>query len=286
MSDRLILPTGVNASLFKRGIVRVSNPCANPTAPYPFKKPASVPDYLSLVDHERALEKQIYEELLAEEEERLNKLVRQLEALKLSLIVTFQGRDGAGKSGATKRIITGLDFDMKLLGVVPVGVPNDEERAQNYMLRFFERDRMPAFGQVRIFDRGWNEELLVVPIEKLASKEHVRAAYGQINTMEWLVHSMGGIVVKVWMEITRDVQDQRFKERQEDKSWKYTEADERNRKNWSRYTKHANKMFHLTGTPWAPWNIIPSNCKRFSRVTTLRIINDEVARRIRAATAK
>jgi len=279
--SRIILPPGVNAGLFERGIVRVSHPIANPTAAY--KKPSSVPDYLSLLDHDRSLGKSKYEKELEKEEARLNELVRQLEALKLSLVVTFQGRDGAGKSGATKRIITGLDFDMKVLGVVPVGPPNDEERSQPYLLRFFERDRMPAFGQVRIFDRGWNEELLVVPVMGLASKEHVHGAYSQINTMEWMLKQSGTILVKVWLEITREVQDERFKERQEDKAWKYTDADETARKHWADYTKYANKMFHLTGTRNAPWNIIPSNCKRYSRVTVLRIISDEVERRIALA---
>lgn len=281
--SRLILPPGVNARMHGRGIVRVAHECKNPTAPY--SKPKDVPDYLSLLDHNRSLDKKPYEKALKKEEQRLNELVRQLEELKLSLVVTFQGRDGAGKSGATKRIITGLDFDMKVLGVVPVGPPNDEERSQPYLLRFFERDRMPAFGQVRIFDRGWNEELLVVPVMNLASKEHVHGAYGQINTMEWLISQSGTILVKIWLEITPEVQEERFKQRREDKGWKYTEADETARKHWDDYTKYANKMFHLTGTKTAPWNIIPSNCKRFSRVTVLRIISDEIERRIRLARA-
>ncbi|MDZ4833276.1 MAG: hypothetical protein SGJ27_05690 [Candidatus Melainabacteria bacterium] len=279
--SRIILPAGVNAGMFKRGIVRVTHSCANPTAPY--KKPQDVPNYLGLLDHKRSLEKKPYEKALAIEEARLNDLVRQLTDLKLSLAVTFQGRDAAGKSGATKRIITGLDFDMKTLAVVPVGPPNDEERAQPYLLRFFERDRMPAFGQVRIFDRGWNEELLVVPVMGLASREHVHGAYGQINTMEWMMAQSGTILVKIWLEITKEVQHERFKERREDKDWKYTEADATAREHWDEYTKYANKMFRLTGTKHAPWNVIPSNCKRFSRVTVLRIIADEVESRIAAA---
>jgi AMP-polyphosphate phosphotransferase len=275
---RIILPPGVDARLFNAGIVRVAHPCDNPTSPY--EKPSDIPNYLGLLDHGRSLSKKEYEKAIAFEEERLNTLVRQLEDLKLSLAVTFQGRDGAGKSGATKRIITGLDFDMKVLGVVPVGPPNDEEAAQPYLLRFFERDRMPAYGQVRIFDRGWNEELLVVPVMKLASKEHVQGAYGQINTMEWMMAQSGTILVKIWLEITKDVQHERFKERKETKEWKYTEADATARKNWPGYTKYANKMFHLTGTHYSHWNILPSNCKRFSRVTVLRIISDEVEKRI------
>ncbi|MBX3151992.1 hypothetical protein KF728_17675 [Candidatus Obscuribacterales bacterium] len=279
--SRSKLPPGVNARLNERGIVQVAHANKNPTAPY--SKPGDVPDYLSLLDHGRALKKKTYEKALAKEEERLNDLVRQLQEPKLSLVVTFQGRDAAGKSGATKRIITGVDFDMKTLAVVPVGPPNDEERSQPYLLRFFERDRMPGFGQVRIFDRGWNEELLVVPVMGLASKEHVQAAYGQINTMEWLISQSGTIPVKIWLEITPEVQEERFKERRESKGWKYTEADETARKHWDDYTKYANKMFHLTGTKTAPWHIIPSNCKRFSRVTVLRIINDAIEQRLRLA---
>lgn len=267
--------------MFNDGIIRVAHPCDNPTASY--VKPGKIPNYLGLLDHSRRMKKSEYEKALEFEEERLNTLVRQMQELRLSLVVTFQGRDAAGKSGATKRIITGLDFDMKTLAVVPVGPPNDEERAQPYLLRFFERDRMPGFGQVRIFDRGWNEELLVVPVMKLASKEHVQAAYGQINTMEWMMAQSGTICVKIWLEITKKVQDERFKERKEDKDWKYTEADATAREHWNGYTKYCNKMLHLTGTEGAPWYVMPSNCKRFSRVNVLRVICNAVEQRIALA---
>lgn len=248
----------------------------------PFDKSVKIPNYLSLVNHDFSIGKKEYEKAVSVEEARLNELVRQLQELKMSVIIVFQGRDAAGKSGATKCIIEGLGWDWRILGVVPVGAPNEEERNQNYLLRFFEKDRMPSFGEVRVFDRGWPEDVLVVPVMKFASRTHTENVYPEIRSMEWMLRRSRAVVVKLWLDITKDEQKQRFEDRQSDpqKRHKYQESDRVAREHWDDYTKWANRMFYWHGSDFAPWYLVPANDKRFSRVSCLRVINNAIAEEI------
>lgn len=267
-------PGCANYEILDTGVIRVARCFASIDEPW--RKGSSIPNYLKLLDHSHRLTKSEYETLIATEEERLSKLARKLEEKKLSLIVVFQGRDGAGKTGASKRIVEALDFDWRMFQVVPVGEPTDEERNQPYMLRFFERDRMPAYGQVRVFDRSWAEDVLVVPVMKLASRTHVHNCYPEIRTMEWLLRRNRAVVVKLWLDITKDEQLERFEERKKKKPWKYKESDVIARKNWDKYTQWGNKLFYWTGSEYAPWHIVPADDKRFSRVTCLRTISSAI----------
>lgn len=259
------------------GVIKVAR-CFSPVN-QPWVKGARVPDYLDLVGHDHEISSKKYKKRMTEEERRLTLNVRRLKDAKMSLVVAFQGRDGAGKSGASKRIVEAVD-DWRIITVVPVGQPNDEEANQFFMLRFFERDRMPGFGEVRIFDRCWAEEALVVPVMNLGSTAHVRNAYPEIRTMEWLLRRSRVVLVKIWLDITKDEQAIRFAARKEEKPWKYQESDEVARENWDGYTKWGNQLFYWTGSEYAPWFIVPADDKRYSRVTCLQVINNEVEKEL------
>lgn len=280
MSRKNQLPPGVcsDYELADSGVIRVARCFSSPVEAY--EKRGPYPDYLSLVDHDHALTRKEYKRGKAEAEKELFELARQLEEKKLSLVVVFQGRDSAGKTGASKRIIKALDYDWRTFQVVPVGPPTEEERKQSYLLRFFERDRMPSFGEVRVFDRSWAEELLVVPVMSLASKVHVQNAYSEIRTMEWLLRRSRTVVVKIWLDITKEEQASRFERREKKKPHKYQDSDIVARSHWDDYTKWSNRMFYWTGSEHAPWFIVPADDKHFSRVTCLRIINQELRREL------
>ena len=259
------------------GIIQVAQPYANPTEPFTKVKTADVPDYLGMVDHDLTFEsKKDYEKALKVEERRLNLLVRQLAEAKKFLAVVFQGRDGAGKSGAVTRISEALDHDSKLFRSVPIGPPSEEERAHPPQWRFFRDDRMPAYGQVRVYDRSWAEELLVVRVDKIKCAAAWQKAYALNRTMEWMFEQEGGIVVKIWFDITKAEQKRRFKARAEEKPWKLSASDAEARKKWKQYTKAANEMFMRTSADYAPWFIVSSEDKRYSRVHVLKVINEQL----------
>lgn len=274
MAKKLQKPFGDQFTVMPNGTIKVARQFHSPTDEYHDEKPF---DYLGKVDHSLAIKKKKkYKKKLAEQEIELNKLVRKLEESGKALIVVFQGRDGAGKSGATSRIVEALGFDMSIFQGVPIKKPTEEERAHPYLWRFFRNDRMPAKGQMRVFDRSWAERLLVERVKKLAPKEALDASYSEIRTFEWLLEQQGCIVVKFWLDITKDEQWKRFEDRRKNKAWKFTPDDIEAREHWDEYTVCANEMFLRTGTDYAPWYIISSEDKRYSRVSVLETINHEL----------
>ncbi len=259
------------------GVIKVARPFPNPVVPYEPVDKDDIPDYLGAVDHTIKIEsKKDFEKQMNVEEERFNRLVRRMAAAKKYLIVVLQGRDGAGKSGATQRIGNAIDFDPKLLSIVPIGAPTEDERAHPPLWRFFKDDRMPGYGQIRVFDRSWFEEVLVVRVNELVKPEVWQDTYTGLRMMDWSLEHQGGVVVKFWLDITKAEQKKRFEDRAREKPWKLSPSDGEARKKWKKYTPAANEMFFRTGTEYAPWFIISSEDKRYSRVNVLRVINEQL----------
>lgn len=273
-NKKLHKPFGEPFSVLDNGAIKVARQFHAPTDEYREEKGI---DYLSKVDHNLAIKKKKkYKKVLEEKEIELNELVRQLDGIGRSVIVAFQGRDGAGKSGATARIVQALGFDMSIFQGVAIKKPTEEERAHPYLWRFFRNDRMPARGQMRVFDRSWAERVLVERVKELAPEKAIKKSYTEIRTFEWLLEQQGCIVIKLWLDITKDEQWNRLEDRRKHKQWKFTPDDLEAREHWDDYTKAANEMFLRTGTDYAPWYIISSEDKRYSRVTVLDIINREL----------
>jgi polyphosphate kinase 2 (PPK2 family) len=131
---------------------------------------------------------------------------------------------------------------------------------------------MPAYGQFRVYDRSWWEEVLVVPVMKLKPKDVWQKAYALNRTMEWIFMQEGGIVVNLWFDITKAEQKRRFKARAEEKPWKLSPSDAEARKKWKQYTRAANEMFFRGRS----WYVVSSEDKRYSRVHVLKIINERI----------
>lgn len=264
---------GVDYTVLENGVIRIARGLQAPTDTT--GDSGHVPNYLNMVDHSLKIKKRKkYEKRLEEEETRFNKLVRQLGAAKSSLIVVLQGRDTAGKSGAARRIWEATNFDPKLVQWIPIGPPSDEERNHPHLWRFFRNERMPSFGEVRIFDRSWAERLLVEPVMGIIDKKTLHRSFGELRTFEYMIGQMSNVVlVKFWMDITKDEQARRFEERKRNKPEKLSESDAIARSHWDNYTEAANAMFHRTGTSYAPWHIVSSEDKRYSRVSVLETIN-------------
>lgn len=263
-----------NFTLQKSGVIKIAGEFPNLIEPWSKTK---VPNYLGAVDHALAIEdKDEYEKALKEAETEFNLLVREMAAAKKSLIIALQGRDGAGKTGATMRITEALGYDFKLFASVPVGPPTEEEKAHDYLWRFYKHERMPAAGQVRVFDRSWQERVLVEKVMGFTPEEKIRDSYAELRVFEWQLQRQGVVLVKIWLDISKGEQKKRFKARKESKPWKVSASDDIARSHWDDYTPAANELFHRTGTDFAPQFIISSEDKRYSRVTVLQVINQQL----------
>lgn len=186
----------------------------------------------------------------------------------IGLIIGFEGMDAAGKGGAIKRLIQRLD--PRGYVVHPIAAPTQDEVKYNHLYRFWKR--LPARGQISIFDRTWYGRVLVERIEGFASEEEWGRAYEEINQFEKLLTDDHFILMKFWIQISNEEQLKRFKERQENpyKKWKLTDEDWRNREKWSYYVEAANDMFDKTDKKHAPWILIEGNDKEYARIQVLK----------------
>jgi polyphosphate kinase 2 (PPK2 family) len=189
-------------------------------------------------------------------------------------IIVLEGWDTAGKGGVVRRL--GWALDPRSFRVSPIASPDEHERAQHYLQRFWRR--LPENGQIVAFDRSWYGRVLVERVEEFATEREWRRAYREINEFERLLIDSGVRLVKVFLHITADEQLKRFRARLTDpvKRWKLSYEDFRNRARWADYVTAIEDMMEKTSTKHAPWHLVPANNKAFGRVAVFRILKERL----------
>ena len=227
-------------------------------------------DVLSALDLTQKLTKKAYENELAKWQGKLSELIRHPRFQQRSLVCVFEGSDAAGKGGSIRRI--GASMDARQYQIVPIAAPTEEERAQPYLWRFWRH--IPRQGRVAIFDRSWYGRVLVERVEGFCAEADWLRAYTEINDFEHELAKAGAIVIKFWLQISREEQLKRFKEREkiEFKRFKITEEDWRNRKKWDAYHRAICDMVDRTSTGNAPWTLVEANDKNYARVKIMKTV--------------
>ena len=234
---------------------------------------------LNSVDLSLRYSKEEYKEKLDKLQNRIQELHGELYRKRIPVILGFEGWDAGGKGGAIKRLTEKMD--PRGYQVNPTAAPNDIERAHHYLWRFW--NNVTKKGHIAIFDRTWYGRVMVERIEGFCSKEEWSRAYKEINDMEanW-VHS-GAVVLKFWLQIDKDEQERRFRERIEnpEKQWKITDEDWRNREKWDQYEQAVDDMLVHTSTTYAPWIIVEGNNKYYARIKVLESVIDAIEKRLK-----
>lgn len=175
------------------------------------------------------------------------------------LLVILQGTDTAGKDGT----IRGVFGQMSPLGVHTIGwkAPTEPERVHDYLWRI--HSQVPGNGEVMIFNRSHYEDVLVPPVSGWITPEQTRQRFAQINDFERLLTETGTVICKFLLHLSKDEQRVRLQERLDDpaKNWKFAPGDLDVRKHWDAYQQAYSDAIAATGTPWAPWTIVPSDSK-------------------------
>ncbi len=221
-------------------------------------------------DFSKVLSKSEYKEELERYQSRLAELQCKLALSDKSLVLLFEGWDAAGKGGSIKRVTRALN--PRGYTAYPISAPNGEEKSNTYLWRF--ATRLPEKGHISIFDRSWYGRMMVEPIEGFCTDVEYSRSADEINMFERNMIDNGRILIKFWMEITKDVQLERFRARQEDpmKQWKITDEDWRNREKWDIYERYVDDMISSTNTHDAPWHVIESVDKYYGRIKVLKTI--------------
>lgn len=234
---------------------------------------------LEELDQEKSLEQDDYKKQLKKYQLELLNAQLVLAEKKRSVVIVVEGPDAAGKGGAIKRVTERLD--PRLVRVYSIVKPTPEENQHHYMWRFWTK--LPPRGQVAIFDRSWYGRVLVERVEKFCTEAEWKRAFREINDFEQQLSDDGVIILKFYLQITKDEQLDRFKRREADpyKHWKISEEDWRNRRHWDQHNEAAEDMFEKTSPEHAPWIVIPGNYKWYARVKMVRSVAERISKELK-----
>ena len=228
------------------------------------------------------LQKEEGEELLQHGVELLAEYQTRLAAQDTyGLLVVIQGIDAGGKDGTIKHVMTGVN--PQGVSVHSFKAPSAEELDHDFLWRCAQR--LPARGEIAIFNRSHYEEVLVVRVhpEYLARQRLPEAStrghvwtrrYREINDWERYLFDYGFRVVKLFLNISKEEQRRRFLDRidEAEKNWKFSVGDAKERDYWDAYQEAFSAMLSATSTEWAPWYVIPGDHKWFARIAAAGVI--------------
>ncbi len=197
------------------------------------------------------------------------------------VLVVLQALDAAGKDGTIRHVMSGVN--PQGVSVNSFKVPSSEELGHDYLWRYAKR--LPARGQIGIFNRSHYEEVLVVRVHpELLERQKLAAArrksdvwkrrYREINDWERHLSDNGFRIVKLFLNLSREEQRTRFLRRIDlpDHNWKFSSADVAERGHWDAYQKAFSEMLSHTSTEWAPWHVIPADRKWFARISAAAVL--------------
>lgn len=186
------------------------------------------------------------------------------------LLVVLQGMDTAGKDGTIRSVIGSMNPGG--CDVASFKVPTPQELAHDFLWRIHQRT--PSKGQVVIFNRSHYEDVLVVRVKNIVPEPVWRRRYGEINQFEKLLTDNGTTILKFFLHITKDEQEQRLLDREKEpgKAWKLSVEDWKNRELWDDYMAAYEDAINECSTPHAPWHIIPANRKWYRNLLVAETI--------------
>ena len=200
---------------------------------------------------------------------------------KWALLVIFQAMDAAGKDGAIKHVMSGVN--PQGCAVTSFKSPSAEELDHDYMWRCMQH--LPERGQIGIFNRSYYEEVLVVRVheeilknEKLPEKLITEAIWddrlNDIRNFEKYLNNNGILLVKIFLNVSKKEQKRRFLERIErpDKNWKFNASDLTERKYWKQYMAAYEELIKKTATEKSPWYVVPADNKPYARIVVAAAI--------------
>jgi PPK2 family polyphosphate:nucleotide phosphotransferase len=178
---------------------------------------------------------------------------------KHKILIVLQGMDTAGKDGAIRQVFSGVN--PQGVRVASFKVPTLEELAHDFLWRIHQQT--PQAGEIVIFNRSHYEDVLVVRVHGLISKDACRRRYADINAFEQILTNEGTTILKFFLHIDKAEQKKRLEDRlaAKDKHWKFNIGDLKERKLWKDYMQAYGDAISATSTAWAPWYVIPANRK-------------------------
>ncbi len=186
------------------------------------------------------------------------------------ILIIFEGRDAAGKGGSIKRFMEHLN--PRGARVIALEKPTEQEKAQWYFQRYIKH--LPTAGEIILFDRSWYNRAGVERVMDFCTPSEYLEFMREAPELERMFVRSGIRLFKLWFEVGREEQFQRFQSRRTDplKHWKLSPVDLASLDKWDAYTEAKEAMFFHTDTADAPWAIIKSDDKKRARLNAMRYI--------------
>lgn len=221
--------------------------------------------FLNQLEYEKELNSLQYEML------RLQEFIIQN---KLKLMVIYEGRDAAGKGGTISRTITKMN--PKNFRVIALPKPTEIENKQWYFQRYIQQ--LPRHEEITFFDRSWYNRAVVEPVFGFCTHEQHESFMQQVNPLEHLLIDDGLILIKFFLNISKEEQAKRLNKRKNDpmKQYKIGGLDQQAQEKWEDYTKFIDKMLTGTSTEKSPWIEIRTDDKKEARLETMKYILRQV----------
>lgn len=211
----------------------------------------------------------LYKEELYALQVELLKMQRYVKDAGLKIAVIFEGRDAAGKGSTISRFTQNIN--PRGARVVALPKPTDAQAGQWYFQRYVAQ--LPSPGEVVFFDRSWYNRAVVEPVMGFCRPEQTQLFLNEVPAFERSLVEHGIHLTKFWLDVSRDEQKRRFKQRRVDpvRRWKLSPVDIASLDRWDDYTAAIEEMFRKTESPVAPWTIIRSDDKRRARLNAIRV---------------
>lgn len=203
---------------------------------------------------------------------------------KYSMLLNFQAMDAAGKDGTIKHVMSGIN--PQGCQVFSFKKPSAEELDHNFLWRYTKN--MPEFGRIGIFNRSYYEEVLVLKVNPEFIPKNLQgqnidqafwdARYEDINSLEKHLVRNNTIILKFFLNVSKDEQKNRFLERinTPEKHWKFSDSDLVERSKWDLYQQAFEDAINATSTDWAPWFVIPADNKWVMRTVVSTIVTETI----------
>lgn len=197
----------------------------------------------------------------------LVKLQEWIKAKGLKVVVTFEGRDAAGKGGAIKTMTACLN--PRICRVVALGTPTEREKTQWYFQRY--APHLPAAGEMVLFDRSWYNRAGVERVMGFCTDEEYQEFLRACPEFERMLIRSGIILIKYWFSVSDEEQERRFQARIDDptKRWKLSPMDLQSRSKWMEYSRAKDAMFAYTDTKQCPWSVVNADDKKRARLNMI-----------------
>ncbi|HOS78922.1 MAG TPA: UDP-galactose-lipid carrier transferase [Anaerolineae bacterium] len=228
---------------------------------------------LEKVDLDLKLEKSEYQALAPALQRRLSDLQKACWRAEVPTLIVFEGWDAAGKGSSVQLLTRHLDPRGFTLYAIQAARPHEQQVP--WLWRFWQR--IPAYGEIAIFDRSWYGRVLVERVEGFTPEERWRRAYRDIVNFERTLADDGAVIAKFFLHISKAEQARRFRRLEADPrtSWHVQPEDWEHHARYDDYVIAIEEMLERTDTEWGPWTLVEATDRRWTRY---RILTTLIAR--------